>query len=248
MGRSGWGRRRIAGGFYENGAAPDYYASQGYLLASNPSACVPDGRYRVELYLNGRLAADPVEETLDMPELITERRTDLGVLFCRPAGWAEATGEPGRASPSPTRPGRPGCDRPRVPARPDGEAGAPRCPGDGRRGAAWDPAAVAARRGARRDLPDGAVDAQVQWYQGTDGWLKVYGGATSFGTVITVALAGTAEWVDGTGVVGPGGVVLPLLGAEPSTVDQPATRTVAYSAADRSWRSLAMMPTLYSPG
>ena len=90
-------------------------------------------------------------------------------------------------------------------------------------------------------------DAQVQWYQGADGWLKVYGGATSFGTVVTVALAGTAEWVDGHGVVRPGGVVLPLVGAEPST-DQPATRTVAYSAADRSWRSLAMMPTLYSPG
>ena len=193
------GDATIAGGFYENGAAPDYYASQGYLMASNPATCVPDGRYRVELYLNGRLAADPVEETLDMPELVTERRTALGVLFCRPAGWTETASEPGRSLAFADETGTPRLRIDRVfRPDPDGDAGRAEIARVMDAVATdWDPTAVAIAAETTDAYLMALSSAQVQWYQGADGWLKVFGGATSFGTVITVAVAGTSDWVDG---------------------------------------------------
>ena len=84
----GW---TTAGEFHVDGAAPAYWASQSHLLASDPRRCVPDGRYRLELFVNGRRAAGPLVETLDMPELVSETRPDLGVLFCRPADWERGT-------------------------------------------------------------------------------------------------------------------------------------------------------------
>lgn len=192
------GQSTVAGNFYPNGAAPDYYGSQGYLFTSDPSSCVPDGRYRVELYLNGELAADPVTEELDMPELTTERRSDLGLLFCRPSDWTEVDVEPGArlsfadASGATvmwiSRTFRPD---------PDGEEGAAEVKSVMDRIAAdWEPAAAAI---ATETVPTyfiGLDSAQVQWYDGPDGRLKVVAGATSFGTVVAAAFAGTAEWVD----------------------------------------------------
>lgn len=42
----------------------------------------------------------------------------------------------------------------------------------------------------------GLDHAQVQWYDGPGGRLKVIAGSTGFGTVLSAALAGTADWVD----------------------------------------------------
>jgi tetratricopeptide (TPR) repeat protein len=192
------GETTVAGSFFANGAAPDYYGTQGYLFTSDPASCVPDGRYRVELYLNGELAADPVTEDLDMPELTTERRSDLMLLFCRPSGWTEGEAVPGSslafadASGATvlwvTRTFRPD---------PDGDAGAAEVKTVMDALAAdWDPTALAI---ADETVPTyfiGLEGAQVQWYDGPAGRLKVVAGATGFGTVIAAAFAGTAEWVD----------------------------------------------------
>jgi tetratricopeptide (TPR) repeat protein len=192
------GESTVAGGFYANGAAPDYYGSQGYLFTSDPSSCVPDGRYRVELYLNGELAAEPVTEELDMPELATERRTDLGLLFCRPSTWTEGTSEPGMRLDFADASG----DTVMWVSRtfrpdPDGDEGAAEVKTVMDALAAdWDPSSVAIGAETVPTYFIGLDSAQVQWYDSADARLKVVAGATSFGTVIAAAFAGTADWVD----------------------------------------------------
>ncbi len=188
-----------AGGFYENGAAPDYFASQGYLMTSDPSSCVPDGRYRVELYLDGTLATEPVVAEVDAPELTTERRTDLGLVFCRPDAWTAGAAEPGRALRFQDEDGTTVLlvDRTFRPD-PDSDAGAAevRAVMDGV-AHGWDASAAPV---ADETVPTsfmGLDHAQVQWYDGVAGRLKVFAGATDLGTVLSVALAGTPEWVDG---------------------------------------------------
>ena len=93
------GQTTTAGGFYVDGEAPAYWASRSYLLGSIPHRCLPDGSYRVELFVDGRPAAEPVTRDLDEPELAAESRPDMGVLFCRPADWVAGDQEDGsRAS------------------------------------------------------------------------------------------------------------------------------------------------------
>jgi hypothetical protein len=193
------GRTMPAGELWENGAAPDYYGTQKYLLASVPNRCVPDGRYRVELYLNGVMAAGPVVEAIDTQELTTEIRPDLGLLFCRPSSWSVRPGERGATVSFADEAGDPVMVVARV-FRPD--------PGDdaGRAevvgvldaiAAGWDGPYVALAEDATDTWFVGLAHAAVQWYEGPDGWLKVVSGATSNGTVIAVAMLGEPEWVDG---------------------------------------------------
>jgi hypothetical protein len=51
-----------------------------------PAACLPVGSYRVELYVNGRLAAEGTIAT-DFGEYQAFMARDLTMAFCRPADW-----------------------------------------------------------------------------------------------------------------------------------------------------------------
>ncbi len=195
------GQATAAGELLENGAAPDYFGSQGHLLASDPHECVPDGRYRVELYLNGRLATGPITREIDAPDLVTEEHVDLGLLFCRPAGWSIAEREAGGHIVFVAPGGDPVMRVARI-FRPDlpGEAGAAEVIG------VMD-AIAAGWPGGPAPIPGqepvatwwmGLSHASVQWYSGQDGLLKVVAGSTGEGTVLAAAVWGTPDWVDGT--------------------------------------------------
>jgi tetratricopeptide (TPR) repeat protein len=55
-----------------------------------PPACLPQGSYRVELYVNGRLAAEGTQVT-DFGEYQAFMARDLTMAFCRPADWQRRT-------------------------------------------------------------------------------------------------------------------------------------------------------------
>ena len=194
------GQRTTAGTFQANGAAPDYFGTGAYLLTADPHACVPDGRYRVELFLNGRLAADPVIETVDAADLSVEDRPDLGLLLCRPAGWTESEAETGRSVTFQTADGQPVMTVTRVnrphPAGAEGDAEVATVM-DGI-AAAWPGAPTVTDGSAPVAAPFlGLAHGLVQWYDGPGGRLKVAAGMTDLGTVIAVAIHGTTDWVDG---------------------------------------------------
>ncbi len=188
-----------AGSFFVDGEAPDYWSGRSYLLGSTPNRCVPDGSYQVELYVNGRLAAEPAVAVVDQPELVAVSRRDMGLLFCRPAEWVAGEQEDGaRASfVSPDgsqgltvlRAFRPGAVDEGAPAQTlqvmaelmAGWPGAPQpIPGD--------------------PIPDyfmGLGEAHVQWYDTGSTRVKVLAGVDTLGTVFAAAIHGSADWVDG---------------------------------------------------
>jgi hypothetical protein len=57
-----------------------------YTGAVMPAACLPEGSYRVELYVNGRLAAE-ASTTTDFADLDAFMARDLTMAFCHPSDW-----------------------------------------------------------------------------------------------------------------------------------------------------------------
>jgi tetratricopeptide (TPR) repeat protein len=57
-----------------------------YLTRVSPPACLPTGSYRVELYVNGRLAAE-ASATTDFGAYEAFPARDLTMAFCRPPDW-----------------------------------------------------------------------------------------------------------------------------------------------------------------
>jgi len=189
----------VAGDFYADTAPSHYVGSQGYLATSHPSQCLPAARYRVELYLDGRLAADPVTITADPPPMTAEQPWDLGLRFCRPAAWTVTDHEAGSRLTFSDADGQPVLQVSRV-FRPalDGDAET------GEVAAALD-AIAAAWPGSPAPLAGqhpletywvGLDHGVVRWYGDADHALKVIGGATPEGTVLAVTIAGTGAYVD----------------------------------------------------
>lgn len=188
-----------AGAFYEDGEAPDYWSGRSYLLGSTPNRCVPDGSYQVELYINGRLAAQPARSDVDQPELATVSRRDMGLLFCRPEDWVTVGYEDGRRAAFRSPDGSTGLTVVRV-FRPDAAG-----PGEPVQSlqvmselmAAWPGAPQPIEGDPRPDYLMGLDDAYVQWYDTDASRVKVVAGTDDLGTVFAVAVQGTADWVDG---------------------------------------------------
>jgi tetratricopeptide (TPR) repeat protein len=69
--------------------AGEYFDELDYLSATAIPRCLPAGRYRVELYVNGRLSTPepPVEEAADFGALSGTAMPDLNLRLCRPADW-----------------------------------------------------------------------------------------------------------------------------------------------------------------
>jgi hypothetical protein len=87
------------GAFYSDAAAADsYWGNSGALLSDTPPACVRPGSYRVELYLNGRLAESAEAETgPDQAQYEPLLARDVGVAMCRPGNWS-VTGTAGMST------------------------------------------------------------------------------------------------------------------------------------------------------
>jgi len=67
----------------------DNYNLRSYLASVSPPRCLPDGDYRAELYVNGRLIAAP-EARGENGDLRAWAARDLTVSLCRPPDWTEA--------------------------------------------------------------------------------------------------------------------------------------------------------------
>lgn len=66
-----------------------YYSLRSYLAATSPPACLSTGTYRVEIYLNGRLAGT-AEVDDELPELTGYVPRDLNAGLCRPTDWVRS--------------------------------------------------------------------------------------------------------------------------------------------------------------
>jgi hypothetical protein len=64
------------------------YASNNpsYVSGSSPATCLPPGRYRVELFVNGRLAGSATA-TGSWPALQAVRFNEVDAAVCTPKGW-----------------------------------------------------------------------------------------------------------------------------------------------------------------
>jgi hypothetical protein len=188
-----------AGSFYVDGEVPAYWSGRSYLLGSTPHWCVPDGTYQVELYINGRLAAEPAEAAVDQPELVTVDRRDMGLLFCRPADWVAGDQSDGQRATFESPDGTMGMTVARV-FRPFDAVD-----GDQPQSvqvmseliADWPGAPQAVEAEPVDDYFMGLADARLQWYDTLDTRVKVIAGVDNIGTVFAVAIHGPADWVDG---------------------------------------------------
>lgn len=63
-----------------------HFGLTGYLPLTLPHRCLPAGRYRVEIYVNGRLVGEAEQEST-FDELVASVDRDLAVGFCRPPDW-----------------------------------------------------------------------------------------------------------------------------------------------------------------
>ncbi len=67
------------------------YASNNpsYVSASSPATCLPAGRYRVQIFVNGKLAGSATN-TGSWPALVAVRFSDVDGAICVPAKWQSA--------------------------------------------------------------------------------------------------------------------------------------------------------------
>jgi tetratricopeptide (TPR) repeat protein len=81
----------ISGPIGNHGLVPDGngYASNNiaYPSSTNPATCLPQGQYRVELYVNGRLAGSATAKS-DWPALHAVRFSAVDGAVCVPDGWS----------------------------------------------------------------------------------------------------------------------------------------------------------------
>jgi len=76
----------IAPGQLPGGGPDDYIVKTNYL--TNAHRCLDPGRYRVEIYIDGRLSGQ-AEADAGFGGLDAATVQDLGVALCHPAGWAD---------------------------------------------------------------------------------------------------------------------------------------------------------------
>lgn len=87
-----------------SGPVQDYEQTEGkggqtfvrrpYLAATAPATCLTTGEYRVELYVDGRLAAEARSDPKDdLADLEAGTDSDVGFALCHPRGWQPAEGE-----------------------------------------------------------------------------------------------------------------------------------------------------------
>lgn len=184
------------------GADGRHYQLSSYLTTTRPARCLPVGRYRAEIYVNGRLAAEGTVEA-PFPELTALVARDVTTALCRPADWNRVEN--------------------RLPGLYDGYSSA-----DGRYGVY---AARYVLPGTLRQLPDpaaeiadltissisdslpdtpvyddetgtttgyfmGLSDTAWRWYDYGSGYVRVGAGLTDDGAVNVGLVFGPREWFD----------------------------------------------------
>lgn len=192
------------------GAAPEEHADshtvyRQYVVAVVPARCLPPGRYKAEIYANGRLAGTGEFEAEFRPHQAVMAR-DITLGFCRPTEWEQLT-EP-----------RPGLL--------DGYRSA-----DGQHGVygmryalprslaqQGDDAIADVLHRAVQSFPEllpgaptyleeagtttefflGLDQTAWRWYDTGSGWLRAGAGLTRDGAVVVCIVFGPYEWFDGT--------------------------------------------------
>lgn len=87
----------VGGIFHRDTIEDRYWGNNSGLLQDVPPTCTPSGRYKLELYLNGRLeAVQPAEWAGAEYTPILAR--DVGVAMCQPPEWSRANEVPGRST------------------------------------------------------------------------------------------------------------------------------------------------------
>lgn len=87
--------RFTAGGqFHRDPGADTYWGNSNALVRDVPPTCVQPGRYRLEMYLNGRLAATQEADAAQTTYALDLAR-DVGYGLCRPEDWIPTGVVPG---------------------------------------------------------------------------------------------------------------------------------------------------------
>jgi tetratricopeptide (TPR) repeat protein len=71
------------------GASPTYHERGPYLGLTTPAACLPAGQYRLELYVNGKLAFTG-NKSMNVPRKAASLR-GLGAGLCMPSDWRQSS-------------------------------------------------------------------------------------------------------------------------------------------------------------
>jgi tetratricopeptide (TPR) repeat protein len=93
-GGMGWSVLASVSGVYTPGTSTDgrEFVLVSYLGSLRAPECLPDGRYRVDIWIGGRRAAT-AEVDASLGGLAAYRTPDLRVALCRPGGWQPAETE-----------------------------------------------------------------------------------------------------------------------------------------------------------
>ena len=195
----------VSGGAAPQAQEESHTVYRQYVIAVVPARCLPPGRYKAEIYVNGRLAGTgDYEAQFGAHEAAMARDITLG--FCRPTNW-ERVPEP-------------------HPGLLDGYRSA-----DGQYGALGVRYALPRSWGQQGDATTAHIlDSAVQsfsdllpgtptyleedgtttgfflgleqtawrWYDTGSGWLRAAAGLTSDGAVIVAIVFGPYDWFDGT--------------------------------------------------
>jgi hypothetical protein len=88
------GAEGLFGQFYPDAGEDAYWGNSNAMLRDVPPTCIRPGRYRLELYLNGRLQA--TAEADSPAEAYTPHLArDVGVAMCQPPDWTPSGVVPG---------------------------------------------------------------------------------------------------------------------------------------------------------
>ena len=82
---SNWGGIDYISPLVWSSSSETYFDSEIFLQKARQ--CLPDADYKVEIYINGRLAGSAEEHDVDVGGLTAAYVSDMGVGFCRPADW-----------------------------------------------------------------------------------------------------------------------------------------------------------------
>jgi len=180
-----------------------YFKLSAYLNQVSPPACLSSGEYRVEIYINSRLAAEGTAAA-SFPDYRAFVARDLTTAFCRPADWARTVaGVPGLIDGFASADGQYGVHAARYAlpgsllALPD--ASAQMEDATMQSFSDWFPSAPTLAQGSETTTEyfEGLTDRAWRWYDYGTGYVRVGAGLTQDGAVVMGMVFGPYDWFEG---------------------------------------------------